>query len=92
MVRIRLTRVGRSKSPYYRVVVADSHKQRDGRFIEILGHYQPLGKETKVEVDAEKALKWLQVGAQPTDTVRSILRKAGVLKTFHENRKPAPKA
>jgi small subunit ribosomal protein S16 len=91
-VRIRLARVGRRKSPAYRVVVADSHKARDGRFIEILGFYQPVGEETKVQVDQEKALKWLKVGAQPSDTVRSIFRKAGILKAFHEARKPQPAA
>ncbi len=91
MVRIRLARIGRRKSPFYRVVVADSHKQRDGRFIEILGFYQPLGEETKIQVDQEKAIKWLMVGAQPSDTVRAVLRKAGVMKAFHEARKPAPK-
>ncbi len=90
-VRIRLTRVGRKKSPAYRVVVADSRSRRDGRFIEILGHYQPVGAETKVKIDNERALHWLKVGAQPSDTVRSLMRKAGILKLFHEARKPAPK-
>jgi small subunit ribosomal protein S16 len=90
-VRIRLTRVGRSKSPAYRVVVADSHSRRDGRFIEILGHYQPLAAETKVKIDSDRALHWLKVGAQPSDTVRSLMRKAGILKAFHEARKPAAK-
>lgn len=92
MVRIRLTRVGRRKAPFYRVVVADSHKQRDGRFIEILGYYQPLAAETKIQIDQEKALKWLKVGAQPSETARSVLRKAGVLKAFHEARKPVKAA
>lgn len=91
-VRIRLTRVGRKKSPAYRVVVADSHMKRDGRFIEILGFYQPLEAETKIQIDDERALRWLKVGAQPSDTARAVLRKAGVLKKFHEARKPAPKA
>jgi small subunit ribosomal protein S16 len=91
-VKIRLARVGRRKSPAYRVVVADSHKARDGRFIEILGYYQPVGQETKVQVDADKALKWLKVGAQPSDTVRSIFRKQGILKAFHEATKPQPAA
>ena len=90
-VRIRLTRVGRKKSPAYRVVVADSHMKRDGRFIEILGHYQPVGAETQIKIDDARALYWLGVGAQPTETVRSVLRKAGLLKKFHEERKPAPK-
>lgn len=90
-VRIRLARVGRKKSPAYRVVVADSHMKRDGRFIEILGHYQPLSQETKVQIDSERALYWLKVGAQASDTAKSVLRKAGVLKQFHEARKPAAK-
>ena len=88
MVRIRLARMGRKKSPAYRLVVADSRKQRDGRFIEIIGIYQPLTAETKVEVDEQKALQWLNVGAQPSDTVRSIFRKAGIMKKWHESRKP----
>ena len=91
MVKIRLARIGRRKSPFYRVVVADSRKQRDGRFIEILGFYQPLAEETKYQVNQEKAVKWLKAGAQPSDTAKAILRKAGVLKAFHEARKPAPK-
>lgn len=86
-VRIRLARVGRKKSPAYRVVVADSHMKRDGRFIEILGHYQPLGEE-KVSIDSDRALHWLKVGAQPSDTVKSLMRKSGILKQFHEARKP----
>lgn len=90
-VKIRLTRVGRKKSPAYRVVVADSHMKRDGRFIEILGHYQPLAAETKMQIDSERALYWLKVGAQPTDTVRSLMRKSGILKQFHEARKPVAK-
>ena len=91
-VKIRLTRVGRKKSPAYRVVVADSHMKRDGRFIEILGHYQPLSQETKVQINDERALHWLKVGAQATDTAKSVLRKAGVLKKFHEARKPVAKS
>ncbi len=91
-VRIRLARVGRKKSPAYRVVVADSRKPRDGRFIEILGFYQPVNAETKVQLNDERALEWLKVGAQPSDTVKSLFRRAGILKKFHEARKPAPKA
>jgi small subunit ribosomal protein S16 len=87
-VKIRLARVGRRKGPAYRVVVADSRKARDGRFIEILGIYQPLKEQTRVEVDAEKALQWLKNGAIPSETVRSIFRKLGILKRFHESRKP----
>jgi small subunit ribosomal protein S16 len=91
LVRIRLARVGRKKGPAYRIVVADSRKARDGRFIEILGYYQPQKTETRVQVDDQKALKWLMNGAIPTETVRSILRKAGIMRQFHEARKPAPK-
>ncbi|MBX7245491.1 MAG: 30S ribosomal protein S16 [Candidatus Sumerlaeaceae bacterium] len=90
-VRIRLARFGRKSAPTYRVVVADSHKARNGRFIEILGHYQPLATESQVKVDAERALKWMSQGAVPSDTVRSIFRKLGILKQFHIQRKPAPK-
>jgi small subunit ribosomal protein S16 len=89
-VRIRLARVGRKKNPAYRVVVADSHKPRDGRFIEILGYYQPVNAEAKVEVDGARAVKWMMDGAQPSDTVKSIFRRAGIMKQFHEARKPAP--
>jgi small subunit ribosomal protein S16 len=90
-VRIRLARVGRKKGPAYRVVVADSRKARDGRFIEILGIYQPQSKDTRIEVDNEKALHWLKNGAVPSETVRSIFRKVGIMRKFHEARKPAPK-
>ena len=90
-VRIRLTRVGRKKDPSYRVVVADSRSARDGRFIEILGHYRPLTSPVDIKVDKDRVLKWLKDGAVPSDTVRSILRKEGILKEFHEVRKPAPK-
>lgn len=90
-VKIRLARVGRRKGPAYRVVVADERKARNGRFIEILGYYQPLQDPARVEVDSDRALKWLKDGAIPSETVRSIFRKAGILKKFHELRKPAPR-
>lgn len=87
MVRIRLRRVGRKKAPAYRIVVADSKSPRDGKFIEIIGQYAPrASEEQRVNVDAERATYWLGVGAQPSDTVRSILRRAGVLKAIHEAR------
>ena len=87
-VKIRLARHGRKKSPHYRMVVADSRFPRDGRFLEILGIYHPLNKNEgeQVRIDEEKALKWLGVGAQPSDTCRSILRKQGILKKFHETK------
>ena len=77
MVKIRLRRMGAKKNPYYRIVVADSHFQRDGRFIEEIGHYDPSSKELKV--DAEAAKKWLANGAQPTPTTKALLTKAGVI-------------
>lgn len=78
MVKIRLRRMGAKKAPYYRIVVADSRSPRDGRCIEELGTYNPLA-ESAVTVDAEKAQNWIKNGAQPTDTVRGLLKKAGVL-------------
>ncbi|MGB9691458.1 MAG: 30S ribosomal protein S16 [Candidatus Sumerlaeaceae bacterium] len=87
-VKIRLARAGRKKAPAYRVVVADSRRARDGRFIEIIGFYQPLMDPPKFEIDVEKAVNWLLKGAIPSDTVRSLFRKAGVLKKFHEARAP----
>ncbi len=85
-VKIRLSRFGRKKAPYYRIVVADERMPRDGRFVESLGHYQPLKTETKIEVNEERALYWLSEGAVPSDTVRSLLRQKGVMKKFHEIR------
>ncbi len=78
-VKIRLKRIGAKKAPYYRVVVADSRSPRDGRFIEEIGIYQPLEDPAVVRIDVEKAKQWLANGAQPTDTVRDLLRKAGAL-------------
>ena len=78
-VKIRLRRLGAKKSPSYRIVVADSRYPRDGRFIEEIGTYNPLTDPASVEVDAEKALSWIKNGAQPTDTVKAILKKQGIL-------------
>ena len=86
MVRIRLRRVGRKKSPAYRIIVADSKSPRDGKFIEIIGQYAPRLSEGGLNVDTARANYWLDVGAQPSDTVRSLLRKAGVMKARHEAR------
>jgi small subunit ribosomal protein S16 len=83
-VRIRLKRIGAHKSPYYRLVVSDSRSPRDGRFIEEIGTYNPVAQPAAVAIDEEKALKWLQDGAQASDTVRNLLSKAGILKKFHE--------
>lgn len=85
-VKIRLRREGRKKTPMYRIVVADSQSPRDGRFIEILGQYQPRGGENAINLNAERVNYWLNVGAQPTDTVRSLIRRAGILKARHEAR------
>lgn len=85
-VRIRLRREGRTKAPTYRIVVAESTFPRDGRFIEIIGTYQPRKADQQVTLKTDRANHWLDVGALPTDTVRSILRRAGVLKARHESR------
>ena len=82
MVKIRLARVGRKKKPSYRVVVADSRAPRDGAFIEIIGHYDPLTDPPTVVIDDQKALKWLRQGAQPTDAVARMLEKLSVLERF----------
>ena len=79
MVKIRLRRMGAKKAPFYRVVVADSRFARDGRFIEEIGYYDPTKEPSGVKIDAERAKQWLDNGAQPTDTVREILKKAAVL-------------
>jgi small subunit ribosomal protein S16 len=78
-VKIRLRRMGAKKAPFYRVVVADSRYPRDGRFIEEIGTYNPLTDPATVEIDAEKAKKWIGNGAQPTDTVKALLKKSGIL-------------
>ena len=75
MVKIRLRRMGAKKAPYYRVVVADSRSPRDGRFIEELGYYNPVADPVELKVNAERAQYWLSVGAQPTDTVRGLIKK-----------------
>lgn len=78
-VKIRLKRMGAKKAPFYRVVVADSRYPRDGRFIEELGYYNPLTDPATINVDSDKAKKWIENGAQPTDTVKVILKKSGIL-------------
>jgi len=79
MVKIRLRRMGAKKAPFYRIVVADSRYPRDGRFIEEIGYYDPLTKPATVNVDVERAQAWIKTGAQPTETVRGLLKKAGAL-------------
>jgi small subunit ribosomal protein S16 len=86
MVKIRLRRIGRKKAPMYRIVVADSQSPRDGRFIEIVGTYAPRQSEGAIKLEEERIEYWMNNGAQPTDTVRSIIRKAGLLKRRHEAR------
>ncbi|MEG6589588.1 30S ribosomal protein S16 [Paenibacillus barengoltzii] len=85
-VRIRLKRIGAHKAPFYRIVVSNSRSPRDGRFIEEIGYYNPVAEPAVVNIDEEKALKWLQDGAQASDTVRNLLSKAGLMKKFHELR------
>lgn len=80
MVKIRLRRLGSKKNPFYRVVVADSRYPRDGRFIEEIGTYDPLTEPSTIKIDAEKANKWLANGAQPTDTVKQLLKISGIVK------------
>ena len=78
-VKIRLRRMGAKKAPFYRVVVADSRYPRDGRFIEEIGYYNPITEPAEIKIDADKAKKWIANGAQPTDTVKALLKKNGVL-------------
>ena len=77
-VKIRLRRMGAKKNPFYRIVVADSRYPRDGRFIEELGHYNPTTNPVEIKIDVEKAQAWIKNGAQPTETVKSLLKKAGM--------------
>ena len=86
MVKLRLTRMGSKKKPFYRINVADSRTPRDGRFIETVGTYNPLIEENQVSLKEERVLEWLSKGAQPSDTVRNILSKEGVMKKFHESK------
>lgn len=79
MVKIRLRRMGAKKAPFYRVVVADSRYPRDGRFIEEIGTYNPLTDPSEIKIDGDRAKEWIAKGAQPTDTVRALLKKSGIL-------------
>lgn len=90
-VKLRLTRVGKTKQPQYRVVAADSRSPRDGRFIEILGHYNPRTEPSTVSIDNDKVVKWLTQGAQPTDRVRKLLEISGAIEQFDASR-PAKSA
>lgn len=82
-VKIRLKRIGAKKAPFYRVVVADSRSPRDGRFIEEIGTYNPVANPAEVKINEEKALEWMTNGAKPSDTVRNLFSKAGLMEKFH---------
>ena len=87
-VKLRLKRMGAKQKPFYRIVAADSRSPRDGRFIEVIGTYNPVSKDSNnVTINEELALKWLNSGAIPTDTVRSILSKEGIIKKYAESKK-----
>lgn len=85
-VKIRLKRMGAKKRPFYRIVVADSRFPRDGRFIEEIGYYNPIEEPAVIKIDSTLAIKWLKNGAMPTDTVRDLLSKEGIMKQFHESK------
>jgi len=86
-VKMRLKRMGAKKAPFYRIVVADSRSPRDGKFIELIGTYNPLVKPAEIKVNEELALTWLRNGAIPTDTVRNLLSQAGIMKKYHDSKK-----
>ena len=86
-VKMRLTRIGKKKAPCYRVVIADERSPRDGRFIEEIGSYDPMTEPATIKIDADKAKKWLANGVQPTDTVKSLLSKQGIMTKFAESKK-----
>jgi len=86
-VKIRMKRMGSNKQPFYRLVVADSRSPRDGRIIEQVGYYNPMNEEKTLKVDEEKVLKWLSTGAQPTETVKRLLKSEGVLEKFEASKK-----
>ncbi|MBU7592090.1 30S ribosomal protein S16 [Metabacillus halosaccharovorans] len=82
-VKIRLKRMGAKKSPFYRIVVADSRSPRDGRFIEVVGTYNPVAQPAEVKINEELALKWMSNGAKPSDTVRNLFSNEGIMEKFH---------
>lgn len=85
-VKLRLKRMGSKKKPFYRIVAADSRSPRDGRFIEEVGYYNPITEPADVKINEEQAIKWLKNGAIPTDTVRDLFSKQGIMKKFHESK------
>lgn len=86
MVKLRLKRMGSKQKPFYRIVAADSKSPRDGKFIEVVGTYNPITEPAEVKINEELALKWLANGAQPTDTVRNLFKQQGIMKKFHESK------
>ena len=86
-VKLRLLRMGAKKKPFYRIVAADSRTKRDGKYIELVGTYNPLVNPAELKINEEVALKWLHNGAIPSDTVRNLLSDVGVMKKFHESKK-----
>ena len=91
-VKLRLRRMGNRKRPFYRLVAADSRFQRDGRFLDILGYYDPMEKPYKLKIDREKVLGWLNKGAQMSDTAESLLRKEGIIQDYHREKMNAKQA
>ncbi|HOB64473.1 MAG: 30S ribosomal protein S16 [Clostridiales bacterium] len=91
-VKLRLTRMGAKKSPFYRIVAVDSRKARDGQYIEQIGYYNPVKEPAEIKIDEETARKWLARGAQPTDTVRDLLYNAGIIESSKAYKKKAEAA
>lgn len=85
-VKIRMKRMGSKRNPFYRLVVADSRAPRDGRIIEQVGTYNPVSKPAEVKIDEELVMKWLRDGAKPSDTVKNLLSKEGIIKKFHDEK------
>ena len=88
-VKLRLKRMGTKKRPYYRIVAADARSPRDKKFIKLVGTYNPITTPAEIKVDADLAIKWLKNGAEPTDTVRDLLKEQGILEQFHNSKKGA---
>jgi len=86
-VKLRLKRMGSKGKPYYRIVAADSREKRDGKFIELVGTYNPITSPAEVKINEEVALKWLTIGATPTDTVRALFNQTGILAKFHDSKR-----
>lgn len=87
-VKLRLTRMGKNKSPFYRIIAIDSRKAQSGKYLEQIGYYDPSKQPPEVKIDNEIAIKWLKVGAQPTDTVRDLLKKSGAITVKETEKKP----